>query len=69
MSNPHNTKVDCECDLCILIDEKVFGLGFRCIKCGLNADHRVKEYLNRMLGPEPKLTRAQRHRLQRLLEP
>lgn len=32
------TKTICICDGAILVDESVFGLGIRCVKCGLSSD-------------------------------
>jgi hypothetical protein len=47
-TNLHGTKTKCECDLSILVDERVFSLGYRCVKCGLNADERLDEYVKRL---------------------
>jgi hypothetical protein len=56
----HGTKVECECPEVILIDERAFGLGFRCVKCGLSADHRLEEFMERLHGRKVVLTDEQR---------
>lgn len=57
------TKTMCECDKMILSDESVYGLGIVCLKCGLDAAHRVDEYMDFLFGPRPILTEEQRERL------
>jgi hypothetical protein len=65
MYDPRDTKTECECDLPIIEDEHIFGLGYRCLKCGHSAEDRVDEYLERLNGKPPLLTPEQRDRLTR----
>jgi hypothetical protein len=65
--DPRDVKTECECDFPIIEDEHVFGLGYRCLKCGHSAEARVDEYVERLNGPAPLLTVEQRDRLKVLV--
>lgn len=57
----HGTKIECECEgRVILTDERAFGLGYRCVKCGLSADHRLEEFIVSIYGHRKVLTDEQR---------
>ncbi len=36
---------ECICERPLLVDERVYDMGYMCTKCGKNADHRVIGYL------------------------
>lgn len=39
---------ECICERPLLVDERVFDMGYMCSKCGKNADNRVIGYLNNL---------------------
>ena len=62
------TKTECVCDRTIIVDERILGMGYRCVKCGCNADKRVEDYCQMLNIPVPKLTPKQRIAIKQLIK-